>query len=124
MFGDKADKQASRAGAQAESERLRSLPVRELAAEVMRAFGPDGIKARTGHRQGPVEVVSWLLPGAAMRYRQPLLGPVIEALGVLEHANLVTRRPFGDISTYHASRLGEAALAEEKVRHELGLDAR
>jgi hypothetical protein len=41
-----------------------------------------------------------------VKYRQPILGPVIEALGVLEHADLLTRRAYGSAgkaSTYHAT---------------------
>jgi hypothetical protein len=123
LFGNRADKQAKAAAAQAESERLLALPARELAGEVMPAFGPNGIKAKSGHRQGPMEVVSWLLPDAPAKFRQPILGPVIEALGVLEQANLLTRRSFGGdgaASTYHATRLGETALAEGAVRKQLG----
>ena len=125
LFGSKAQNQATAAAAEAESQRLRALPVRELAAEVMPAFGPHGINAKPGHRQGPVEVVSWLLPGAPAKHRQPVLGPVIEALGVLEHADLLTRHSFGSkgqASTYHATRLGETALAEGTVRAQLGIE--
>jgi hypothetical protein len=122
LFGSKPEKQARWADAAAESERLRSLPVRDLAAEVMRAFAPEGMKIRAGYRHGPVEVVSWLLPGAPVRYRQPILGPVIEALGVLEHANLLTRRQRDNASNYYVSRLGAEALAAGTVRQELGLD--
>ena len=124
LFGNKAEKRAKAAAAEAESERLTALPVRELAAEVMPAFGPDGINAKSGHRQGPIEVVSWLMPDASAKYRQPILGPVIEALGALEQAGLVTRRSFGSegqAATYHAARLGETALAEGTVRQQLGL---
>ena len=122
VFGDKAEKQAKAAAAEAESERLSALPVHELAVEVMPAFGPNGINAKAGHRQGPFEVVSWLVPDLPVKYRSTVLGPVIEALGVLEHANLVTLRSFGKeggASTYRASRLGEAALAEGTVREQL-----
>ena len=122
LFGSKPEKQATAAAVEAESQRLRVLPARELAAEVMAAFGPDGINAKPGHRQGPVEVVAWLLPGAPAQYRQPLLGPVIEALGVLEHADLLTRRSFGSqgrASTYQATRLGQTALADGSVRAHL-----
>jgi hypothetical protein len=125
LFDSKADKRAKAAAAQAESERLLALPVRALAAEVMRAFGPNGINAKSGHRQGPMEVVSWLLPDAPVKYRQPILGPVIEALGVLESANLLTRRSFGSTgraSTYHTSRLGETAMAEGAVGKQLGIE--
>ena len=126
LFGNRAEKRAKVAAAQGESERLRALPVRELAAEVMAAFGPNGVNAKSGHRQGPMEVVSWLLPNAPVKYRQPILAPVIEALGVLEQASLLTRRSFGSegqASTYHASRLGETALAEGTVRKQLGIEA-
>jgi hypothetical protein len=122
LFGDKAQKQANAAAAEAESERLGAMPVVELAVEIMAAFGPNGINAKSGHRQGPFEVVSWLVPDLPMKYRNTVLGPVIEALGVLEHANLVTGRSFGSdggSSTYHASRLGETALAEGTVREQL-----
>ena len=126
LFGNKADKQAKTAAAEAESQRLLALSLPELAAEVMSAFGPAGINAKSGHRQGPMEVVSWLLPDAPVRHRQPVLGPVVEALGVLEHSDLLTRRTFGThgkASTYHASRLGEAALAAGTVGKQLGIDA-
>jgi hypothetical protein len=122
-----ADRAAKGAATQAESQRLAALPVRELAAEVMPAFGPSGIDAKSGHRQGPMEVVAWMLPHSSGKFRQPILGPVIEALGVLEHSDLVTRRSFGSrgtASTYHASRLGETALSEGTVRTQLGLAPR
>jgi hypothetical protein len=125
LFGHKEEKRAKEAAAQAESDRLLALPVRELAVEIMPAFGPDGINAKSGHRQGPMEVVSWLLPDTPVKYRQPMLGPVIEALGVLEHAELLTRRTFGSkgqASTYHATRLGETALVEGTIRQQLGTD--
>ena len=116
-----------RAAAQAESERLRTLAPLDLAAEVMAAFAPDGLEVKPGHRQGPMEVVSWLLPDASVKYRQPLLGPVIEALGALEHANLLSRRSFGNSgnsSTYNVTRRGTEALAGDTVREQLGNDAR
>jgi hypothetical protein len=122
LFGKNPEKQAKADAAQAESERLAGLPTVDLAAEVMPAFGPDGINAKAGHRQGPMEVVSWLLPDAPVKYRQPILGSVIEALGVLEHADLLTRHAVGtsgNASTYNASRLGETALAESTVREQL-----
>jgi hypothetical protein len=53
-----------------------------------------------------------------------VFGPVTEALGVLEHADLVTQRSFGsrgEGSTYHATRLGDEALASGTVRQQLGI---
>jgi hypothetical protein len=125
LFGNKADKREKVAAAESNSARLIAMPVLDLAAEIMPAFGPDGINAKSGHRQGPMEVVSWLLPDASVKYRQPLIAPVIEALGVLEHANMLSRSSFGSrgqASTYRATRLGETALAEGTVRGELGTE--
>ena len=124
FFGNKAEKQAKAVAAQAESERLVALPAYELAAEVLPAFGPGGMKKKSGRRQGPVEVLAWLLPNATVKYRQPVLGPVIEALGVLEHADLLTRHSFGSegaVSTYRITRVGETALATGMVRDQLGI---
>jgi hypothetical protein len=125
LFGRKRDPQALAAW-ETESARLAALPVRELAAEVLPAFGPNGIAVKAGHRQGPMEVIAWLLPDAPVRYRQPILGPVLEALAVLEHANLLLRRPWGTgdrASTYRATREGESALSDGTVREHLGIQA-
>lgn len=112
LFGNKDEKRAKEAAAQAESERLMALPVADLAAEIMPAFGPDGINAGSGHRQGPMEVTEWLFASTStkVRYRQPTLGPVIEGLQMLDNAGLLAQRNFGgsnsSASTYHATRLG------------------
>jgi hypothetical protein len=100
--------------AEAEMDRLRALSPEGLAAEVLRALGPDGLETRSGHRQGPIEIVGFLMPSAPVRYRQPLLAPVIEALQDLENAGLVSRRSFGsngNASTYHLTRRGTEAAA-------------
>jgi hypothetical protein len=115
LFGDRDVKRAHEAAAQAKSERLAALPAADLAVEILPAFGPDGIGARSGHRQGPIEVTEWLFADTStkVKYRQPILGPVIEALGLLEGAGLLARRNFGTgsgASTYSATRLGEEAL--------------
>src|SRR5947209_8043707 len=95
LFSNKSDKGGKGAAMEVESRRLVGLSGRGLAEEVMPAFGPSGINAKSGHRQGPMEVVSWLLPDAPVKFRQPLLGPVIEALSVLEQAGLLTPGSFG-----------------------------
>jgi hypothetical protein len=125
LFGNKAEKQAKAAAADTEAARLAALPIAALAAESMVAFGPNGMGGRLGHRQGPVEVASWLLADAPARYRGPILRPVMEALGVLEHANLLTRHSFGSAgqaSTYRITSLGETALADGTVRRQLGIE--
>jgi hypothetical protein len=126
LFGNSEEKKAKEAAAQAESERLVGLPAADLATEIMPAFGADGIDAKSGHRQGPMEVTEWLLASTStkVKYRQPILGPVIEGLQLLDNAGLVGRRSFGgsnsSASTYHATRLGEEALAGGTVRERLG----
>jgi hypothetical protein len=125
LFGNKEAKRADQAAAQAESERLAALPVADLAAEVMPAFGLGGIEAKSGHRQGAIEVTEWLFASTSTkaRYRQPVLGPVIEALQLLDGAGLLGHRSFGgsnsNASTYHATRLGEEALADGSVKQRL-----
>ena len=100
------------------------MSAQELAVKLLPAFGPDGMEIKSGHRQGPLEVVAWLLPDAPVKYRQPVLGPVIDALAMLEHANLLTRASFGSrgqASTYRATQLGETALADGTVQNQLGI---
>ena len=128
LFGDRGEKRARETAAQAESERLAGLPVAGLAAELMPAFGPDGIGAGGGHQQGAIQVTEWLFASTStkVKYRQPVLGPAIEALQVLENAGLVGRRSFGgpgsNASTYHATWLGEEALADGSVARRLAGD--
>src|SRR4051794_32022347 len=106
--------------AQAESDRLKGLPLPDLAAEVMPAFGPAGMNAGGGHQQGAVQVGKWLMAStsAKVKYTQPILGPTIEALGLLESAGLLQSRTFGsgNAKTFHATRAGEEALASGSVR--------
>jgi hypothetical protein len=85
LFGSRAAKQARADPADTEVRRLVALSTHELAAEIMPAFGPNGINAKSGHQQGPTEVAIWLLPESPITHRQPVFGPITEALGVLEH---------------------------------------
>lgn len=118
-FGDSGEKAARNAAAQEETDRLVNLPVPELATEVMAAFGPGGMEVKSGHQAGAMQVTSWLLKdySTKVKYRQPVLGPSIEALGLLEAAGLVTGRNFGsgNAQTYQPTRLGLSALADGSV---------
>ncbi|MBK5231978.1 MAG: hypothetical protein JJE13_03215 [Thermoleophilia bacterium] len=124
LFGGGVEKEAKKAAAQAESDRLAALPVQDLAAEVMQAFGPDGLQIKSGHQQGALQVAGWLLRdfSTKVKYTQPVFGPTIEALGILDTAGLVDGRNFGsgNAKTYNVTRLGETALAEGDVRERLG----
>ena len=122
LFGNSAEKDTKAAAAQAESDRLKALPVDELAAEVMLFFGPAGVSQKTGHRQGPVDVAKWLLAdySTKTKYTQPVLGPSIEALGALENAGLVERMSRGNsgASAYRATRAGDEAITNGSIgRH-------
>jgi hypothetical protein len=124
LFGNRGDTQARVGAAEEEAVRLEALELPDLAVAVMPAFGADGMDLGPGHRSGAFEVTAWLVPDLPTGRRGPLLGAVIEALGMLEHANLLTSRSFGgrgsNSTSYQASRLGEAALADGSVRQQLG----
>ena len=122
LFGNREEKAAKAAEAQAESDRLAALPANELAVEVMAAFGPGGLEVKRGHQQGAVQIATWLLQplSSSTRHTQPVLGPTIEALNVLEAGGLVESRQFGNGKTFHATRRGEEALADGSVASRLG----
>jgi len=122
LFGNREEKAAKAAEAQAESDRLAALPAEQLAVEVMNAFGPGGLEIKRGHQQGAVQTATWLLQplSSSTRHTQPVLGPTIEALNLLEAAGLVESRQFGNGKTFHATRRGEEALADGSVASRLG----
>jgi hypothetical protein len=91
-------------------ERLMALSTTDLAAELMPAFGSDGPKP--GKDLNHLVLVSWLLGGyrgaGGVSSRLQPDRAVIEALQVLEHADLVTSRTTSP-QRWNASRLGAAA---------------
>jgi hypothetical protein len=124
LFGNRQEKAVEEGSAQQELDRLSGLSTPELGAEIMRAFGPDGLQTQSGHRQGPIEITKWLMSSYSKKtkYTQPLLLPVMEGLQALDNAGLVESRGFGDrgaASTYHATRAGEEALADGSVAQRL-----
>jgi hypothetical protein len=120
LFRKSDDKVARDEAARAEFERLTSLPVDELAKELMPAFGPDG--ARAGKEINSLQASNWLMrsyPRGAGYVRQ-LHAPVCEGIQRLEHAGLVEvlggKR--GSVATgahVRATRLGTTALADGDV---------
>jgi hypothetical protein len=126
LFGNREEKAAKEAEAQGELDRLTGLQQPELGAEIMRAFGHDGLETKSGHRQGPIEVTNWLMSSysSQTKFTQPLLRPVMEGLQALDNAGLVENRGFGDrgaAKTYHATRAGEEALADGSVARRLAV---
>src|SRR5713226_6476248 len=85
MFGKKDERAARSAAARESADRLLSLPVADLAAEIMPAFGPDGVSTKYGQRIGALQVANWLLkqyPRGTGQLKE-LLNPVREALQAL-----------------------------------------
>jgi hypothetical protein len=122
MFGNKAEKAAKAAEAQAAAERLIALPAADLAVEIMPVFGPGGASTKMGQRIGTLQIANWLLssgPRGTGQLKQ-LLEPVREGVQVLENAGLVLRTNLGEGSSYlQATRLGQTALTEGSVRKHL-----
>jgi hypothetical protein len=113
LFGNKEEKAAQDQAAQAEAERLSSLPVPELAAEVLRAYGPEG--PSPGEAINLLRVLSWLMDSypRGTKYLKDLQQPVQEANQALENAGLIMevgRRGAG--AQRKITREGEQALAD------------
>lgn len=122
LFGNREEKAAQKASSNAEVDRLVTLPVPDLALEIMPAFGSDGPK---GH--GPndginlLQVIAFLTrstPGADKAATR-LQEPVREGVQALEHAGLVVRSGGREGSWYNATRLGQSALSDGTVRQNL-----
>jgi hypothetical protein len=124
MFGNKDEKNAQDEAAKAQADRLAGLPLPDLAAELMPAFGPGGPKAVGGGNSiNMLQVANWLLTDypRGTKYVSQLTTPVREGLALLEHAGLLERwGPSPVTGKLSATRLGETALADGSVRQHLG----
>jgi hypothetical protein len=122
LFGNKEEKAARQAAAEAEANRLGALPAGELAAELMPAFGPDGPGRGRRHEVNLLQLSNWLLrsfPGGP-KYLRDLERPTREAVQALEHAGLIERLgQHGVGQRFAATRLGEDAIAEGSARQHL-----
>lgn len=120
LFGRSKENGAAAENAQGEVERINALPVEELAAEIMPAFGPDG--ARGGREINALQISNWMMrscSGGAGHLRE-LHQAVCEGVQVLEHAELVQvfsgeRGSFATGAHAKATRLGVKALANDEV---------
>jgi hypothetical protein len=119
LFGGGAEKAAQQAAAQAEFERLSTIPRPELAAEVMGVFadGQPGSK-NPGQGLNILQVMMWLMSSQprGTSFLSQLEMPVREALQLLENASLVIKLD-DRIAGAHltATTLGQQALAEGTV---------
>jgi hypothetical protein len=122
LFGNKEEKAAQDAAAKAEADRLMALPVADLAAEMMDAFGPSGPGRGSRHEVNTLQVANWLMKAypRGTKYLRDLEQPVREGVQALEHAGLVEwlgqQSAGGRLA---ATRLGEAKLADGSVRQQL-----
>jgi hypothetical protein len=122
VFGNKEKKAAEEAAAQVEFERLTALPVAELAAELMPAFGPDGAKPSSGSEVNTLQIIYWLVRNTPRMtgYTRQLMDPVRAGLELLETSGLVLQRGRGGAGVWvKATPLGQTALAEGTVREHL-----
>jgi hypothetical protein len=124
LFGDKKDGQERGIDVQAEVERLSSLAVPRLAAEVMvRGFGPD-CPAADG-RPSVRKIVDSMVPEAARMEQgayQDLNDLIGEGIQALEHAGLVQPTVWGGTGGLYfvATRRGKAALEQDAVDEAVG----
>jgi hypothetical protein len=116
LFRKSEEKKAQEAAVQEEITRIKSLPVAEVAAQLLPAMGPAGVGAgRTMRVQQLCEYLLRDLPGAGRMQPLQLMGRVNRALSTLADAELVSsvslqRSPFWSITPR-----GEQALADGTV---------
>ncbi len=123
LFGNKEEKRAQDDAAKAEADRLAGLPVADLAAAILPAFGPDGPGKGGAKDIGTLQVGIYLMRdfprGNAMI--KSLLEPLKEGIQALENAGLVKRtvQSIGG-STVSPTRLGLQAIEEGTAGKYLG----
>jgi hypothetical protein len=119
LFGGGAEKAAQQAAAQAEFERLSTIPRPELAAEVMQVFAPGQPGSKDpGRGLNILQVMMWLMSSQprGTSFLSQLEMPVREALQLLENAALVLRLQDRTAGAHLiATTLGQQALAEGTV---------
>jgi hypothetical protein len=129
LFGRRRERRAQDRAARAEVERLTALARRDLAVEVMAAFGPDGPHPLHLPHRGLnlIDVTEWMLrahPRPA-RHVRALAGPVRDALRLLEEAGLIEwhgSEMVGARARLSATALGEVALRGRTVLDYLEYD--
>jgi hypothetical protein len=113
LFGNKQNKAEQDTAAKAEADRLVALPVPDLAAEVLPAFGADG-PGKGDKEIGTFQVAMFLMkdyPRGNQLVKQ-LLDPVREAFQALENSGLIMAKIHNTgISNVIITRAGTEALA-------------
>jgi hypothetical protein len=120
LFRRNEEKAARKAAAKQEIERLRALPVDDLAAAVFPGLGPDG--PTHGTSVWAQQLCGYLLagyPGAGQMDTLDLMAAVNRALDRLEGAGLVRPISVQRTPMWRITPLGETTLAEGTVRERL-----
>jgi hypothetical protein len=120
LFRRSEEKAARKAAAKVEIDRLRSLSVDDLAADLLPGLGPDG--PTHGTSVWPQQLCKYLLrdyPGAGQMQTLDLLASVNRALDLLEDVRLVSAMSVQRTPVWRITPLGERALAEGDVRERL-----
>src|SRR5690242_1931204 len=120
LFRRSEEKAARKAAARVEIDRLRKVPVDDLAADVLPALGPDGPTHGTSIRvQQLCEYLLRDFPGAGRMDTLDLLAPVNKALDRLDDVGLVAPISVQRTPVWRITPLGESAIAEGDVRDRL-----
>jgi hypothetical protein len=117
LFRHNEEKAARKAAARVEIERLRKVPVDDLAADLLVGLGPDGPTHGTSIRVQ--QLCQYLLrdfPGAGTMDTLNLSAPVNKALDMLHDVGLVAPISVQRTPVWRITPLGEIALGEGNVR--------
>jgi hypothetical protein len=118
LFRKSEEKRAQEAAAEAECQRLKELPVADLAALILPAFAADQRSPANGWINAGQWVMADYAGGAAAKAVQQLRTPLTAAIEALEHAGLLERdrSNIGSTSRLKTTVLGERALADNSAR--------
>ena len=120
LFRRSEEKAARKAAARVEIDRLRKVPVDDLAADLLLPLGPDGPTHGTSIRvQQLCEYLLRDFPGAGRMDTLDLLAPVNKALDRLDDVGLVAPISVQRTPVWRITPLGESAIAEGDVRDRL-----
>jgi hypothetical protein len=113
---DHSQRDADDAIAHGEVDRLAALSPKELAVQLMPAFGPDGAASKGRAGTPPMQIIQWLAASIGRGANtKPLVPAVLAGLQALEHAGLVSERTSGTGSggkLFLLTPQGEKALAD------------
>jgi hypothetical protein len=124
LFRKNPEKEARKAAARREVERVRAMDIADLAEALMPAFGPEGpTKGASVRLQQLCEYLLTDFPGAGQTATLDLRVPTRKALDLIHDAGLISPISVQREPLWRITPLGEVALAEGTVRRRLTRDA-